>query len=696
MSMETTKGTYEIKGNPSFNAISKEDFQKRVERVFNILGEILSKSFGAYGAPTFISNMAKATVTKDGYTIAKNLIPDIQEGDPIDNAIFNMALTICSRLNYKVGDGTTTAIVAVNKIYEAFMNDERRKKMEELGAMPRDIMARMKVISEELISRVEKAAKPIRGEENWLNLIRNVVDVSSNGDENITNLIVEAYEKIGEPFINCELSKDMKTRLSIIEGYKLDLALTDEVYFNTDDGQCFLNDVDVIIFDHRISKTIYEKIITPLHNMVHQMGRKLVVIAPYYDQTALYGSMKRDIIKEFNTTHDISLILLIATATTDHVRKLMADLAILLNTEVLDQAAVESILTMLVTHEPHQILDIASRHIPEINIGVVEYEGAKKIMRITKDDGKTEYPTDINPNAVRIGFAKSMKSNARDTTFSGFYYDEVLYKKVCDEARGEMEDLVEQYAMLGTATSQVTRAQQRYNLLKLNMAVIEAGGDSDLSQNMLKDSLDDSIRASASALEHGYVLGGNLTTIMELRKMFNEERDSLDKLIVEILYTGFTGVYEQVIRNAYGDKYVLVPLKKFFDDKLHTINLAVNVVEQLEDIVKVKNVFDPAIIEEVLDKQMDVDELKKCADEYQKQNGNIDKLNMHSYVSMMIVKQSDYIGKVFDLSKKEFSEDIINSTQTDVEVIRATVDLMSILINGNQMVLTSKANFVNV
>ena len=40
---------------PCINVISKEQFQERVRKVFNILWEKLSKSFGPGGAGTFIS-----------------------------------------------------------------------------------------------------------------------------------------------------------------------------------------------------------------------------------------------------------------------------------------------------------------------------------------------------------------------------------------------------------------------------------------------------------------------------------------------------------------------------------------------------------------------------------------------------------------------------------------------------------------
>ena len=44
-------------------------------------------------------------------------------------------------------------------------------------------------------------------------------------------------------------------------------------------------------------------------------------------------------------------------------------------------------------------------------------------------------------------------------------------------------------------------------------------------------------------------------------------------------------------------------------------------------------------------------------------------------------------NSVLDVTTGEFTEDVINSTETDREVLNATVDLLSLLITGNQLVL---------
>ena len=59
----------------------------------------------------------------------------------------------------------------------------------------------------------------------------------------------------------------------------------------------------------------------------------------------------------------------------------------------------------------------------------------------------------------------------------------------------------------------------------------------------------------------------------------------------------------------------------------------------------------------------------------------------------LIITISVKKNAVFDLETKAFSLDIINSANTDIQVLIASMDLITLLINGNQLVITSKKNF---
>jgi hypothetical protein len=52
-----------------------------------------------------------------------------------------------------------------------------------------------------------------------------------------------------------------------------------------------------------------------------------------------------------------------------------------------------------------------------------------------------------------------------------------------------------------------------------------------------------------------------------------------------------------------------------------------------------------------------------------------------------IIQASVNLNEVFDLDSFKFSDGIINSAETDKEILKATIDLLSLLITGNQLVL---------
>ena len=85
-----------FKKDPAINVITKADFEERVQKVFHLLWQTLSKSFGPYGAPTIIYNHPYQHVTKDGFTIQKSLEFDKSE-NYLDQIIADMAKNICGR-----------------------------------------------------------------------------------------------------------------------------------------------------------------------------------------------------------------------------------------------------------------------------------------------------------------------------------------------------------------------------------------------------------------------------------------------------------------------------------------------------------------------------------------------------------------------------------------------------------------------
>ena len=101
-------------------------------------------------------------------------------------------------------------------------------------------------------------------------------------------------------------------------------------------------------------------------------------------------------------------------------------------------------------------------------------------------------------------------------------------------------------------------------------------------------------------------------------------------------------------------------LSNAFDDK------------EIRHLYEINEFFDKPVLE--LDKEDVIDE---------------NTYSMHD----IIIDRSVRTGKVFDVSTREFVSVVINSSKTDEEILIATIDLIGLLISGNQMVITQKHNF---
>lgn len=673
-----------FKKEPRLNVISKETYEERSRKVFHLLWKTLAKSFGPYGAPTLIFNYPYSHVTKDGFTIMKNLSMDASD-QLVDQSIANMASDICGRLNYTVGDGTTSAVIATNSIYQNYL--KHKERLENDLIMPRDIIQAFNDVKGDIVERLHTYVQSIQTDdpdELYKNIYK-VVYISSNADAEMSDHIASLYRELRFPGITCELSADGITRSRLIQGYHYDMVLNDRLYINSDDNTMKINGADVIMFSVKVTKDIYTNILKPLNEHSRMRGRKLVVCASMYDETALGQTIRRDLNNEYQQNKDINMVLCTYKAISDHTRKLAEDFAMLTNTIMIDRELKASIQKQL--EEGANILDIFDMdhrdYIPNL-ICVGKDKNTNEYTRYinnNKSDNIDELP--LPDNCIRVGYIGKASIGLNKSLFEEFYYNETRYNAVLKEAETLLKEAEDKYKKLGTFNVVITQAQQRLYALKLNMGSIEVGADSELSQKLLKDAVDDAIKAASSAFDHGVIKGCNtdmIRSISDIKNQYDQldwkedTKKNLYMTVMDILLDGFKDVYRTVLTNAFHDRVIMS------SEEYYNTNNALSIIEEKVTNIFHKNIFKTigndyisnlidSIIHEMIDKS------EEC--------------NLHD----LIINISIATGLVFDVSTKEFSNSVINSTQTDEEILIATIDLIALLITGNQMVVTQKHNF---
>jgi chaperonin GroEL len=221
---------------------------------------ILQKSFGS------------PTVTKDGVTVAK----EIDLPDHYENMGARMVREVASKTSDVAGDGTTTATV----LAEAIFNEGMKGVVS--GVNPMLMKRGIEKAVEDIVEKLKKASIKIQGKKDS----ENVATVASNNDTEIGGKIAEAMDKVGKDgVITVEEGKTFQTNVEFVEGMQFDRGYLSP-YFVTDAQkmECVLEDCYILIHEKKINNV---KDMVPVLEKVAQTGKPLLIIAEEVEGEAL-------------------------------------------------------------------------------------------------------------------------------------------------------------------------------------------------------------------------------------------------------------------------------------------------------------------------------------------------------------------------------------------------------------------------
>ncbi len=221
---------------------------------------VLEKSFGP------------PTVTKDGVSVAK----EIELKDRYENMGAQMVKEVASKTSDVAGDGTTTATVLSEAIFE-----EGLKNLV-AGANP---MGLGRGISKAVATVVEELKKVSRKVDTVKDYTQ-VASIAANGDAKIGTMIAEAMEKVGKDgVITVDEGKALDTSVEWTEGMQFDKGyLSPHFVTNQEAMECVLEDPFILIHEKKIGSV---RDLLPLLEKVAKSGQPLVVIAEDIDGEAL-------------------------------------------------------------------------------------------------------------------------------------------------------------------------------------------------------------------------------------------------------------------------------------------------------------------------------------------------------------------------------------------------------------------------
>ena len=244
-----------------------------IAKGLNLLANAVKVTLGPRGRNVVIEkSWGSPTVTKDGVTVAK----EVEIENKFQNMGAQMVKEVASKTSDVAGDGTTTATVLAQAIYN------EGAKLVAAGLNPMDLKRGIDAAVASVVEQIKAMSTPTKGKDD----IAQVGTISANGDTEIGEMIAEAMKKVGkEGVITVEEAKTLTSELDVVEGMQFDRGYLSP-YFVTDSErmEVVLNDAYILSHEKKISTM---KDLLPVLEQVAKQGKPLLIIAEDVDGEAL-------------------------------------------------------------------------------------------------------------------------------------------------------------------------------------------------------------------------------------------------------------------------------------------------------------------------------------------------------------------------------------------------------------------------
>ncbi|MEA1918192.1 MAG: chaperonin GroEL [Campylobacterota bacterium] len=217
----------------------------------------------SYGSPT---------LTKDGVSVAR----EVELKDPVENMGAQLVKEVASNTADEAGDGTTTATVLANAIYQEGLRNITA------GANPIEVKRGMDKACEAILTNLKANSQVINDKKE----IAQVASISANSDTDIGDMIAEAMDKVGrDGVITVEEAKGINDELDVVEGMQFDRGYLSP-YFITNSEKMIaeIENPFILLYDQKISSL---KDLLPVLEQVQKSNRPLLIVAEDVDGEAL-------------------------------------------------------------------------------------------------------------------------------------------------------------------------------------------------------------------------------------------------------------------------------------------------------------------------------------------------------------------------------------------------------------------------
>jgi len=299
-------------------------------------------------------------VTKDGVSVSK----EIELPEPFKNIGAKMINQVASKTSDRVGDGTTTATVLAEAIYNEGL------KYVTAGVNPVAIQRGILKAAEVATEYIKGASKPVKGHDD----IAKVAAISANNNPEVGEILAKAMDAVGkEGVIEVEEGKAMETELTVVEGMQFDKGYISPYFMtNPDTLECVLEDAYILLHEKKISNL---RELLPLLEKIAQLSAPLVIVAEEVEGEALAALV-------INRLQGVLKICAVkAPGFGDRRKAVLQDIAVLTDGQVIT----EDLGIKLENLELSQLGKVKKIVIGKENTTLIESQGKKKDIKARCD-----------------------------------------------------------------------------------------------------------------------------------------------------------------------------------------------------------------------------------------------------------------------------------------------------------------------
>lgn len=548
------------------NIVSDKELKSIMSETLQFLSDTLKNTLGPYGTTTIIQDRL------GNHQITKDgysLLKKIYIEEDEAKTILDLVKKISRNLVRKVGDGSTSSIIIANSLYKSLSSI-----MEKYHMPPKDLLTLLDEMTKVVEKMIKENSNPISDDMHELEYI---AAVSTNNDLDYGKLVTDIFRQIGKyGFINLEKAKGEETYFEVTNGFELPRGWVLPCMVNKgDDKTCEYLDPKVLLCDDILTESDLPVLVTMIQEVCGAQAKPLVLIAKGFDNAFCT-------FLQLNIANNKIPLLAVELATENKKNQdRLKDLALNLGCDVYRKGQGE-------------VLD--------------EYTGFE---------------------ADRLGSCKKVLCTDTFCRLIEGKGDKELIQERVDSLLAQLDEKTRNETFIDQE-EEIFYLRKRVASLQNSMAVLYVGGASEDAKETDKYLLEDAVFACRSALNHGYIAGGNLI----IPTLINDNKRAIVNILVENLDQDKEFVEDVVksIKKAFLESFTAVLNNRFQESKSHKI-------------------------------------VDQCVDEHQIYN-----LKKERFEDMD-------------------NTPIINSAETDIEILKSAISIIGLLATSNQFIRVNTIGF---